>query len=110
MSNPYDPPSGSADAELAGRANARWSAAAIVVVGILLPGWPSYQMRRSLLGGALLLSIPVAFVVFGPVWDVLLFPTPPLNEFGFYPFLAICISAPLFSVWLGFVDRERQPK
>ena len=112
MINPYSPPSAQTDSlQLASSLPMPWSTAAIVVVGVLVPGLPSLMMRRSAAGIArffvLLLQIPVGFAFFGPIWGEILFAGTAYVESGLYPFVATCFITPSLSVWCGFRDRQR---
>ncbi len=112
MINPYAPPSTQTDSlQLASSLPKPWSSAAIVVVGVLVPGLPSLMMRRSVAGLCrflvLLLLIPVGFAFFGPFWGEILFAGTTYVEAGLYPFVATCVITPALSVWCGFRDRGR---
>lgn len=84
----------------------------VVLVALLLPGIASLMLRgwqevglRSLL---LLAAIPVAFLVFGPLWGGVIFATSPpaLRNFGLWPFVATCVVVWLLSLWRAIQDRR----
>ena len=91
----------------------RLSYPVVVLVAIfLLPGIASLMLRgwkeaglRSLL---LLAVIPVALLVFGPLWGDVIFATSPraLRNFGLWPFLATCVAVWVFSLWRAIQDRR----
>ena len=84
----------------------------VIVLGLLLPGFASLLIRgwrevglRSLL---LLMAIPLAFVVFGPLWGSVIFAGSPqeFRNLGLWPFVAVCVAAPLLSVTYALKDRR----
>ncbi len=113
--NPYESPR----AELAGSEQTYFREVprvplpvwAILLTGMALPGLPSLLMRGPWVGGVrfavLVAVVPVAFVVFGPVWGEVLFAHADhqTQEFGLWPFLGCCLLVPVVSTVLGFRDR-----
>ena len=90
----------------------RLSYPVVVLVALLLPGVASLMLRgwkeaglRSLL---LLAAIPVALLVFGPLWGDVIFASSPraLRNFGLWPFVAISVAVLLFSLWRAIQDRR----
>jgi len=84
----------------------------VVLIALLLPGVASLMLRgwqevgrRSLV---LLAAIPVAFLVFGPLWGDVIFARSPkwLRDIGIWPFLAICVAVALYSLWRALQDRR----
>src|SRR5262245_52974278 len=89
----------------------RLSYPVVVLVALLLPGVASLMLRgwkevgpRSLL---LLATIPVALLVFGPLWDNVIFANSSraLRNVGLWPFLATCVAVLIFSLWRAIQDR-----
>lgn len=113
MINPYEPPRTPSRYIASNPPTSRRPLPAIAVwlLGLIVPGSPSLFMRPSAAGIVrfivLAAAIPLAFVFFGPVWDLILFDGTPYDESGFYPFIAVCIAVPILSVWFGFRDRKR---
>ncbi|MCG8649076.1 MAG: hypothetical protein MI861_04550 [Pirellulales bacterium] len=88
-----------------------WSVLQVVLLGLLIPGLPSALIGRSAAGMlkflTLSLTIPFAFVVFGPLWGEVMFAGTPYTETGFYPFVATCLIVPPLSIAIGLNDRRR---
>lgn len=84
----------------------------VLVLGILLPGMASLMLRgwrevgpRSV---ALLVAIPMAFLIFGPLWGDVLFSasTQEVQRLGKWPFIATCIVVPIVSLVYAVQDRQ----
>jgi hypothetical protein len=105
------PPQTSVDVEVASAAGRRWSAWAIVPI-LLVPGLGSLLIRgwKARKGPflSLFLTIPIAFVVFGPLWGEVLFKSSDraTREFGLWPFLATCAVVLAISAALTFYDQK----
>jgi serine/threonine protein kinase len=84
----------------------------IVLLSVLIPGLGSLLIRgwkavgvRSI---SLLLAIPIAFLVFGPLWGEVIFAWAgkTMQELGLWPFLMTCLIVPIISVKFALQDRE----
>lgn len=88
-----------------------WSSNAIWVVGMIGFGLPSIAMSPSFTTvirfALLIVTIPAAFMFFGPYWNLVLFPESQYSDVGMYLFFVTCVCVPFLSVWLGFRDRRR---
>jgi hypothetical protein len=88
-----------------------WPTSMIWLIGLLGFGLPSVCMRPSFSTvvrfGLLIVSLPTAFILFGPCWAEVIFVGTRYSGLGIYPFIATCILIPFLSVWLGFRDRHR---
>jgi len=67
-----------------------------------LPGLVYWLIRRDSKGLLafllLILGIPIAFALFGPLWALVIFRDTTYSEFGLYPFIATCIIIPITSL------------
>jgi hypothetical protein len=80
---------------------------AVVVPGmscLLVSGWRAARLRFFLL----LLGIPFAFVVFGPVWGEVLFTSSSheVREAGLWFFVLSCLLTIGLSIWFALRDRH----
>jgi hypothetical protein len=84
----------------------------IVLLSALMPGLGSLLIRGWKAAGmrsiCLLLAIPIAFLVFGPLWGEVIFASASMTvrELGLWPFLIICLSVSIISVSFALQDRE----
>ena len=90
---------------------ALWTSRAIWVIGLVGFGLPSVVMNPSFSTvvrfALLIIALPAAFMIFGPLWGNVLFAKTAYTDLGIYPFFATCFCVPLLSVWLGFRDRRQ---
>ena len=82
------------------------------MLGLLVPGlayWLIVRTRNSLFVFlTLFLSIPLLFLFFGPLWDMVLFNGTPYNQAGELPFYVSSALVPLVSLGLAcFAKRNR---
>lgn len=79
----------------------------VVLVAMIVPGLSSFLIRRRV-GRFLchLAAMPLAFLLFGPIWGEVLFPSPNLSELGLFPFIATCTATYGASVYLALKDRR----
>jgi hypothetical protein len=91
---------------------ARQSEVVIVLVGLILPGLPSWLIRGR--AGAAVFFVcwgvlAAAFGFFGPLWGEVLFASAgkPWREAGLWPFLAICAATAVSSALLALQDRNK---
>lgn len=84
----------------------------VLLVAILLPGVASLMLRgwkevgpRSVL---LFAAIPLAFLIFGPLWGEVIFATSTkaVQELGLWPFIATCVVVPIISLIYALKDRR----
>lgn len=115
VTNPYQPPdSEPSRVQITPIEVGRPSLATVVFLALLIPGSQMILMQRFAIGLWYLLTIPTAFVVFGPNWGTFIFPTQPEGEYGFYPFVVIAGLIPLASlvhgvlVWKELGQREAE--
>ena len=73
MNNPYAPPQ--SEPYYQGPADGKTvrSVGFVILIGLIVPGLPSLLMGRTVPGLALLLAVPFAFALFGPIWGLYLF-------------------------------------
>jgi hypothetical protein len=82
----------------------------VIFLSLFIPGLGSLLLRggkaRLAMFLALIATIPVAFVVFGPLWGEILFrsSTRSTREVGLWPFVATCVVTPMISVALAYKD------
>ena len=82
----------------------------VILVAVLVPGLASCLIRGrdglvTLL--LLLITIPLAFFFFGPIWGEVLFRNTRWSEAGLYPFLLTCVAVSLASAAVALRDRRR---
>ena len=108
---PLEAPFGPSDQNLARKRRVPISWLTTIVVGLLVPGlayWLILRNHRGMIGFlALFLAIPLAFVFFGPIWDLVLFDGTPYDQAGLYPFLGCCVVVPLASLLIAVRAKSR---
>ena len=112
--NPYRTPSSSVYKPVSHSAPAQqgtlFSWPTTIILGLLVPGlayWRMLRTPKSLNTFLFLFStIPVAFLFYGPFWDLVLFKGTPYNQAGLYPFLLKCALVPLASLFLAVKARR----
>ena len=105
--NPYESPRDAGPASLppVTRKQPSVSWFAVILIGLAVPGlayWLVTRTERALLVFlAFLVAIPMSFLFFGPVWDMLIFAGTPYSQSGVYPFLGSLVLVPLLSLLLA---------
>jgi uncharacterized membrane protein len=80
----------------------------IILVALILPGLSSALIRGSAWRCIfLILTILVAFLIFGPLWGEVLFRSTQYDNTGLYPFIATCAGVEVVSVVWAINDRKR---
>ena len=87
---------------------ARLPQSVIILVAMLVPGLSSSLIRGSAWRCVILVTtVLAAFLVFGPLWGEVLFPSPPLTNLGLYPFVVTCGVVEIVSVVQAMRDRAK---
>ena len=87
---------------------ARNSCFVIVLLALIVPGLSSSLIRQSPKPCLVYCSaILGAFLLFGPLWNDVLCPKYPTNEWGNYPFLLIYIFVVVTSILRASDDRTK---